>query len=220
MLRLVGAVAFFAILAVAVDPGAADRAFWGLIATIVFVVSALSDILDGHLARRWHVVSGFGRIMDPFCDKILVLGGFILLSGAAFVATDQATGQRTMLSGVAGWMVVAILSRELLVTTLRSFLEAQGVAFGADAFGKLKMLTQSLAVPGAVLVGTHDSMLASQWWTGLRDALVWIALITTILSAVPYLLRSRDLMRASAASRATVIGAEANSPNSSAGRRD
>ncbi len=194
MLRLVGAVAFFVILAVAVDPSAPERAFWGKVATVVFVVAALSDILDGYLARRWHVVSGFGRVMDPFCDKILVLGGFILLVGSPFVGVDPETGARTMLSGVAAWMVVAILSRELLVTTIRSFLEAQGVEFGADVFGKIKMFSQSVAVPLCVLVGTHETLLASDLWTTARDVVVWLAVIVTLLSVVPYLVRTRALV--------------------------
>jgi len=194
LLRLVGAVGFFLILALAVDPETPHRAFWGKVATIVFVVSALSDILDGYLARRWQVVSGFGRVMDPFCDKILVLGGFILLAGSAFVSIDPVTGARTMLSGVAAWMVVAILSRELLVTTIRSFFEAQGVEFGADVVGKVKMFSQSVAVPICVLVGTHQTLLASGVWTGLRDTVVWIAVFVTVVSAVPYLIRTRRLI--------------------------
>jgi len=194
MLRLVGAIAFFVILTVAVEPGAPHRAFWGAVATVVFVVAALSDILDGYLARRWSVVSGFGRVMDPFCDKILVLGGFILLAGSPFVMIDPLTGSRTMISGVAAWMVVAILSRELLVTTIRSFMEAQGVEFGADVFGKIKMLTQSIAVPTAVFVATQEGMMESRVWTTGRDLLVWIAVIVTVVSVVPYLLRTRALL--------------------------
>ena len=58
--------------------------FWGNVAIALFVIAAITDALDGHLARRWKVVSNFGRIMDPFCDKVLILGGFVYLAGPRF----------------------------------------------------------------------------------------------------------------------------------------
>ena len=74
---------FFAIVAVALWPkqGAgsdlADRQFWGNVAVVIFVVAAITDYVDGLLARRWKVVSVFGRVMDPFGDKLLVIGAFV-----------------------------------------------------------------------------------------------------------------------------------------------
>lgn len=201
--------AFFVILAVALglpDPGSAapharhtapaltglarGRAFWGLMAVILFIVAALTDVLDGWLARRWQVVSVFGRIMDPFCDKVLVLGAFVFLVGPAFIAPDEATP----LSGLAPWMVVTILGRELLVTSLRGVLESMGVDFSADVSGKLKMLAQSICVPICLFVGTRDWALASDGWRLLRDVAVWATVGLTIWSVVPYLLRGRALL--------------------------
>ncbi|MFG0252788.1 MAG: CDP-alcohol phosphatidyltransferase family protein, partial [Phycisphaerales bacterium JB038] len=79
------------------------------IATVLFVVAACTDALDGHLARRWQVESTFGRIIDPLADKVLVLGAFIYLAGPRF-SLPADSGQ---ISGVYPWMVVVILTREI-----------------------------------------------------------------------------------------------------------
>ena len=173
MLRLVLAVAFFVLLSL---PGTASCTCDLSIATGLFVVAALTDALDGFLARRWQVVSRFGRIMDPFCDKVLVLGAFVLLAG------PQLSG----LSHVQPWMVVVMLSRELLVTAIRSDMEAGGSAFGAVLWGKLKMILQSVAVPAILLAIAWlpaDAMLRDWPMRGL----VWLTVAATVMSGLPYL---------------------------------
>lgn len=105
-----------------------------LIATLLFILAVLTDFLDGYLARRWKMVSTFGRIADPFADKILICGGFIMLIGIAPQFVEP-------------WFAVVIVVREFLVSGLRSFFESKGVAFGAVFIGKLKMFVQSVAVP-------------------------------------------------------------------------
>jgi len=214
LLRLALAVAFFVILAVALGVPQAEvtaipgglaqssvdqraferategRAFWGLVAVILFIVAALTDVLDGWLARRWQVVSVFGRIMDPFCDKVLVLGAFVFLVGPAFIASDGGGS----LSGLAPWMVVTILGRELLVTSLRGVLESMGVDFSADVSGKIKMLAQSICVPICLFVGTREWALGSEGWRLLRDVAVWATVALTVWSVMPYLLRGRALL--------------------------
>src|ERR1043165_8884477 len=118
MSRVVLAIGFFAVLSFwsyEKSPLASGKSpDWTLIgAALLFVIAAATDALDGNLARKWDVVSVFGRIMDPFADKLLVIGAFVYLAGPGF-----GNGQ-VQLSRVDPWMVVLILARELLVTSIR-----------------------------------------------------------------------------------------------------
>jgi len=189
LLRLVMAVAFFATLDAAI-PGARDlatRASWGKVATVLFVAGAATDALDGWLARRWNAVSAFGRVMDPFVDKVLVLGAFVYL--AALPRMDEGT-LPPVETGVAAWMATTMLARELLVTSLRGWLEGLGVAFPADPVGKAKMVLQSVAVPVVLLVATQPALDDDGFWSGLRATVVWSTVLVTIASAIPYVLRA------------------------------
>ena len=126
-------------------------------ASVLFLVAALSDALDGHLARKHNQVTSLGRILDPFVDKILVCGTYAFLAGGGFV--DQ---NGVNVTDVSVWMVVVILSRELLVSSLRSVTEAGGQSFGANIYGKAKMILQSVtALWILVSVGHPDSFLGS-----------------------------------------------------------
>ncbi len=212
LFRLLAAGAFFAIVSVALrDPAAADRALWGTVAAGIFGIAAVSDVVDGWLARRWGVVSVFGRIMDPFCDKVLILGAFILLATPAFtewtlidvssaprpgdvIATHSSNVALTSTSGITGWMVVVILSRELLVTSLRGVLESMGHDFSADWAGKWKMLLQSFCIPLCLVVAVNEWLLREPAAVWVRDGFVLLTMLVTILSVVPYLLRARRLL--------------------------
>ncbi len=187
--RLVLAVAFFIMLAWLDRSGeAAGVAFWGFWAGMCFAVAAATDFLDGFLARRWNVVTTFGRLMDPLVDKVLVLGGFIFLasSGYALAPHEGMVG-----SGVSASMVIVILVREFLVTGIRSYAESQGIAFGADLGGKIKMVVQSFCVPWCVFVATRaapsDALILS------RDITVYATIAITLLSGVSYVVRACKL---------------------------
>jgi CDP-diacylglycerol--glycerol-3-phosphate 3-phosphatidyltransferase len=139
---------------------------------IVFGLAALTDLLDGHLARRFNQASALGRNLDPLADKVLVCGAFIFL----------------LPLGIAGhwlvpWMVTVVVLRELLVTTLRSLLEGRGIKFGADWLGKLKMWLQSAALVAVFVVlwlePTGFLVLA-------RDVLIYAMVAATALSGVQY----------------------------------
>ena len=190
--RLVLAGAFFATITLSLRMGPhPDRAFWGNLAVVLFVVAALTDLLDGHLARRWQVVSGFGRIMDPFVDKVLVLGAFVFLASPRFAVPSDGDYERfRMLTGVQSWMVTVILARELFVTSVRGVLEGRGVAFGAEWAGKLKMVLQSITAPICLAVAVNEGLADSRAWTGTRDALVWATVVLTLWSAWPYVRRT------------------------------
>ncbi len=190
--RLVLAGAFFATITLSLRMGPhPDRAFWGNLAVALFVVAALTDLLDGHLARRWQVVSGFGRIMDPFVDKVLVLGAFVFLASPRFAVPSDGDYERfRMLTGVQSWMVTVILARELFVTSVRGVLEGRGVAFGAEWAGKLKMVLQSITAPICLAVAVNEGLADSRAWTVTRDALVWATVVLTLWSAWPYVRRT------------------------------
>jgi CDP-diacylglycerol---glycerol-3-phosphate 3-phosphatidyltransferase len=191
ILRLVLTVAFFVILNTN-DEKTFERQMW--LGFCAFVVAGLTDILDGYLARKWKVESAFGRIVDPFADKILICGAFVFFSSNHFVDVAVRVNYFPKLqyvTGVEPWMVVVLLGREFLITSIRGLAEAQGVKFRADWAGKIKMFTQSFAA-GAVLVNlaTVDQ---HAWIRLTRDIAIWVTVIVTILSATTYIIRAWEI---------------------------
>ncbi len=156
-------------------------------AVVVFVIAAITDALDGHLARKWKVESKFGRIMDPMADKLLILGGFVMLATSAFNATIVTSDTSLQISGVAGWMVVAMILRELLVTSIRGVYEAEGVDFSAGSFGKAKMILQSVTIPLVLLIIAFGSPGPDSTGRLVIVMLVWATLVVTLLSGLPYI---------------------------------
>lgn len=188
MLRVALTAVFVAMLALRPRPfgapdGGIDTAM--LLSCAVFVLAAVTDALDGYLARRWRVVSRFGRIMDPFADKVLVLGAFIMLAGPAFMTHEGA-----IVSGVAPWMVVVILARELLVTSIRAILEGEGLDCSAGWAGKAKMILQAIVVPLILLLLAWGIPAKGSLRMWAIDLGVWATVAATVLSGVPYVTRA------------------------------
>lgn len=156
------------------------------VALIAFVVAALSDALDGMLARKWQVISRFGRVMDPFADKVLVLGAFVLLAGAQLSVQPEPGKPFIQLSGVAPWMVMVILGRDLLVTSLRGMVEGAGGSFAAISAGKIKMVVQSVAIPIILLTLAVANDPASGPARTIILVCAWAATLVTAWSAIPY----------------------------------
>lgn len=154
---------------------------------VLFIVAGLSDIVDGYLARKQNQITSFGRVFDPFVDKILVIGGYVFLAGDGFV---DSSGR--LVSDVSGWMVVVILGRELLVTSLRGVTEASGQDFSANVYGKAKMLLQSITIGWVLFTLAHPVGLAT--CARLRPVLVYLTVIVTILSLLPYLRMARGVL--------------------------
>jgi CDP-diacylglycerol--glycerol-3-phosphate 3-phosphatidyltransferase len=152
-------------------------------ALVLFLLAAASDWLDGYLARRFQAVTKLGRILDPLADKLLICGMFIFLAAIPR-------------SGIVAWMAVVVVARELLVTVLRSFLEAEGVDFSARMAGKLKMVLQSAAVVVSLLVLSRDPQSADGfgWLSRLLPPLVWLAVLSTIYSGLGYAVRAWRLL--------------------------
>ncbi len=165
----------------------APKAWLMDLSAILFIIAALTDIVDGYLARKHNQVTSFGRVIDPFVDKILVLGAYIFLAGEGFIDAD---GRKV--TDVAMWMVVVILGRELLVTSLRGVTEAAGTSFGANIHGKAKMALQSVTVGWILFTVAHPQALA--FAAKLREPLIYLMVIVTVLSGISYLHAARNLL--------------------------
>lgn len=154
---------------------------WWLAGLIVFGVAALTDWLDGLLARRLNQQSAFGRSVDPLIDKVLTGGAFIYLMPVPAAELSE-------------WMVTVIIGRELLITGVRGIMESRGVKFGADALGKIKMILQCVVLVAVLVVlwlGTLN--LASDVMRALRIiqiVLIYAMLVVTIVSGVQYLIKA------------------------------
>lgn len=195
LLRVAIAVAFFVALARLDATALSDSGpRWGpIVAAALFAIAALTDALDGWLARRWGAITAFGRVVDPAADKLLILGAFALLSAPALAiapgSVDATVGESIQLSGVQAWMVVVLIARELLSTSIRAVAEGAGVAFAANWWGKTKMIAQSLCAPLALLaLGLAPrTALVHGWARGMIDIAVWVMVLVTVGSAWPYL---------------------------------
>ena len=161
--------------------GVAKRWTYGL-GFILFLVASAGDILDGYLARRHGVTTDIGRVGDPLVDKVLICGGFIMLLDG---------GQFPLL---ANWMVLIIVLRELLVTTLRGLSESRGVPFMATVWGKVKMFLQSVAL-GTLVGGFALGLLQEPWAPAAQLLALYSAVIATIISGLYYLGRAYRLLR-------------------------
>jgi CDP-diacylglycerol---glycerol-3-phosphate 3-phosphatidyltransferase len=152
----------------------------------VFAVAAVTDWLDGYLARRQGLVSTLGRNLDPLVDKVLVCGAYIFLLPLGYKE-----------GWLKPWMVTVVVARELVITGLRSFLENQGAKFGADWLGKVKMVLQCAALI-AIFVALY---VRAQDWPRTReidltrDVCIYAMLASTVLSGLQYLWRAAVLFR-------------------------
>ena len=190
--RLLLAAGFFVLLSLYQHNGRGDPHLLD-IAFGVYLIALVSDFFDGYLARKWQVEGAFGRMVDPFVDKVLVLGTFIFFAGKNFVI--QGGGAQPVaqtISGVAPWMVVLMLARELLVTSLRGIGEASGSNFGAAYVGKLKMVFQSVTILVILLYVNYFQFSAdrvrvpAQW---VRDVCIWLTVFFTLYSGAAYVRR-------------------------------
>ena len=105
-------------------------------ACIIFILASLTDMLDGYIARKYNMVSNFGKLMDPLADKLLTMAAFVCL-----IETGDA----------AAWIVIIILGRELIITGMRQVAAAQGIVIAAGVTGKIKTITQMIAIPLLIL---------------------------------------------------------------------
>ena len=140
-------------------------------ALVTFVIAASTDWIDGYWARKYGQVTKLGRIFDPFVDKIIICGSFIALVEIAG-------------SGVAAWMAVVVVARELLVTSLRGMIEGAGGDFSASQLGKWKMVLQCAAVVAVLLALIAPPEFSSL--TLAAEVLLWSAIVLTVYSGFDY----------------------------------
>src|SRR5437764_3023015 len=162
------------------------------IAAIVFALAALTDGLDGYIARSRRTVTTFGKVMDPIADKLLITAALI-----ALVSLDR----------VAAWVAMVIIAREFAVSSLRVAAAAEGAIIPASLFGKVKTVTQVAAV--LALIASHDSHAA---WV---QVLVYVTVATTVGSGVDYFLNVR---REIESARATLRAQRARATTGDASR--
>ena len=142
------------------------------IAAIVFAIAALTDGLDGYIARSRQAVTTFGKVMDPVADKLMIAAALISL-----VSLDR----------VAGWVAMVIIAREFAVTGLRQLAMEHGEVIPASVWGKIKTVAQVAMV--LVLILVEDSPA----WV---DGLVWVTVAITIVSGADYFFGFRSLIQA------------------------
>lgn len=189
--RLAASIVFFILLSQysrSLEPAAhwiLPACFW------LYLVAALSDVLDGYLARTWKQETSFGRVVDPVADKVMVCGAFVFFSSSHFA--DPIT--RLNVTGVEAWMVVLLLLRELLVSAIRSFSESSGTGFAANWVGKLKSFVQFTTV--CVILGVLAWFETSLAW--LRVTCVWATVVVTAVSIVVYIHRASAFVLSAAA---------------------
>lgn len=162
---------------------------WAKVAAlIIFIAAALSDFLDGFIAHKRNMVTDFGRLMDPIADKILVLAAF-----SAFVQIQV----------IEAWMFVIIVSREILITSLRLFALNKGKVLSAARAGKHKTVSQMLVIFIILaFIVLKEAMLTYSTWNPLwekffRQAIYVLMLITvglTLYSGISYLWENRKII--------------------------
>lgn len=147
-----------------------------LIATIIFIIAASTDGLDGYIARKRKLVTNLGKFLDPLADKLLVTAALISL---------------VEMQRLPAWIAIVIISREFAVTGLRLVAAAEGNVIAASKLGKLKTVTQIVAIVLLMLNNfpfSYFNIAVDQW-------MIWIAVLMTILSGVDYFLKNRHVIR-------------------------
>ena len=146
---------------------------WGKwIALAIFIVASLTDFLDGYLARKWNLVTNFGKFMDPLADKLLVCSAMICLIEKGAIPS---------------WIVTIIIAREFIISGFRLIASDNGVVIAASYWGKFKTTFQMVMV--CLMIANISAI------SVLTTIVMWIALILTVVSLVDYLWKNKDVMK-------------------------
>ena len=140
-------------------------------AAAIFIIASLTDMLDGKIARKYNLVTNFGKFMDPLADKLLVCSALICM-----IELDQ----------LPAWMVIIIISREFIISGFRLVAADNGVVIAASYWGKFKTTFQMIGVVLLILNIEALSMITA--------AVVWIALILTVVSLVDYIVKNIGIL--------------------------
>ena len=141
-------------------------------AFIVFLAASLTDLLDGRLARKYGIVTNFGKIMDPLADKILVYSAFCMFIDKGIMP---------------GWMLIIILAREFAVSGMRAVAASEGRVIAAGMSGKIKTVLQMVAVHFLIISSYHNFILVC------GKVLLWASLVMTVYSGAEYIIKNKDI---------------------------
>ena len=145
------------------------------IALVIFIVASLTDWFDGRIARKYNLITDFGKFMDPLADKLLVCSAMI-----CFVE----------LSKLPAWIVVIIIAREFIISGFRLIAADNGVVIAASIYGKFKTVFQMVMIIMLLID------IKSPVYSTLTKIVIYIALIMTVVSLVDYLYKNRGVMKA------------------------
>lgn len=147
---------------------------YDLIATVIFIIASLTDLLDGKIARKYNLVTNFGKFMDPLADKLLVCSALICL---------------VEMGRLEAWIVCIIIAREFIISGFRLIASDNGVVIAASYWGKFKTTFQMIMVIVLMLNIQNNVMFI------IGDVLVWISLILTVVSLVDYVVKNIDVLK-------------------------
>lgn len=163
-----------------------DFKFHYIVALVLFALASFTDFLDGMLARKHHIVTNFGKFLDPLADKMLTTSAFI-----AFLAMDYGKG--------IAWVLFIILFREFMVSSLRLVVVSsdKGVVIAANIFGKIKTVTQMVTVIYGIAVKVFCEEItvlssASMALEAVFTVLLWLSALFTVISGAIYMKDSFD----------------------------
>lgn len=142
------------------------------IALAIFIIASLTDLLDGKIARKYNLVTNFGKFMDPLADKLLVCSALICL---------------IELNKIPSWMVILIIAREFVISGFRLIASDNGVVIAASYFGKFKTTFQMIAV--CLMIADITALKL------VTDIVLWIAVVLTVVSLIDYLIKNKDVMK-------------------------
>lgn len=142
------------------------------IALAIFIVASLTDLLDGKIARKYNLVTNFGKFMDPLADKLLVCSALICL-----VALER----------IPAWMVIVIIAREFIISGFRLVASDNGVVIAASYWGKFKATFQIIMI--CLMIADLEELQL------LTMIVTWVAVILTVVSLVDYLVKNKDVMK-------------------------
>ena len=174
-----------------------------LIAAVVFVLAALTDALDGHIARSRNLVTNLGKFLDPIADKVLVSTAFILfltepaVFSAPFLLFNGALSAETAMRITAGVCVAVILARELIVSGFRMVAAERKLVIAADKLGKIKTTCQDISI--AVLLASMSFLETTAGQIAALVGLVFFFLCTffTVLSGINYIVKNIQVLKES-----------------------
>lgn len=179
------------------------------IVLLIFFIGSLTDFLDGHIARKYNLVTNFGKFLDPLADKLLTCAAFIMLlqqnaqNQALMIKFSErpfsalAPGTYELLSW---WMVIIILAREFMVTGIRLLAAGQGKVIAASMYGKIKTTLQFITIlflfaGGAVTVSGGYINNLEYWYIIIAKVLIVAMLAVTIFSGYDYLVKNKDVLK-------------------------